>query len=118
MGLRVDRFDHGAGSAGEAHVGVEGDLGFAGAELGLPVAGDGLYQGTDAGVGDRVAALLHCHRALGIEVHRAREQLEEPHVVRHDATAVAAFDEDRLAARVGRLELEVDAPGTTALSSA
>ena len=85
--------------------------GFFPGQLGIPALEDRLDQGPDARVGDRVAVVFHRHRAPGVEVHRAGEELADPDVVGHHLAAVPPGDVDRLPPLVRRPELEIDARG-------
>jgi hypothetical protein len=109
--VRVNRLDHGAGSVVDLDPGMEFHQALAGSQLVRPALRDGLDQGPDPGLGDRVPRGAHGHRALGIESHRPRDPLAQTHVVGQDPAAMESLDVNGLPAAVRRLELEIDAHG-------
>ena len=88
---------------------MEGHQALAGGQFVRPALRDRLDQRADPGLGDRVPRGAHGHRPLRIELHRARDPLAQPHVVRQDPAAMSPLDVDGLSAAVRRLELEIDA---------
>ena len=82
----------------DGHVRVEDHERFLRAELDGPARANRVDQGADAGVGDRMAVVLHRPGRGRLELDRAGEEPGESHVVGQDLAVVAAFDVDGLAA--------------------